>query len=91
MMFKLDEQIAHWSRIGLEPGDMLGSGTPGDWALGDFWGPIANETRAWLDHLATGKRCVLATPQEARANLETTLAIELAAESRKQVRLPLSR
>ncbi len=69
----------------------LGSGTPGDWALGDFWGPIANETRAWLDHLATGKKCVLATPQDARANLETTLAIELAAESGKQVKLPLSR
>lgn len=69
----------------------LGSGTPGDWALGDFWGPIANETRAWLDHLATGRKCVLATPREARANLETTLAIELAAESGKQVKLPLSR
>jgi len=27
----------------------LQSGTPGDWALGEFWGPIANETRAWLD------------------------------------------
>ena len=39
----------------------LQSGTPGDWALGDFWGPIANETRAWLDHLATGKPCVLVT------------------------------
>ena len=69
----------------------LGSGTPGDWALGDFWGPIANETRAWLDHLATGRKCVLATPQDARANLETTLAIELAAESGKQVKLPLSK
>ncbi len=68
----------------------MGSGTPGDWALGDFWGPIANETRAWLDHLATGKRCVLATPEEARANLETTLAIELAADSGRQVKLPLS-
>jgi len=68
----------------------LGSGTPGDWALGDLWGPIANETRAWLDHLATGKRCVLATPQDARATLETTFAIELAAESGKQVKLPLS-
>ena len=33
----------------------LQSGTPGDWALGEFWGPIANETRAWLDHLATGQ------------------------------------
>ena len=68
----------------------LNSGTPGDWALGDFWGPIANETRAWLDHLSTGKNCVLATPQEARANLETTLAIELAADTGRQVTLPLS-
>jgi predicted dehydrogenase len=68
----------------------LQSGTPGDWALGDFWGPIANETRAWLDHLATGKKCVLATPREARANLETTIAIELAAETGRTVKLPLS-
>ena len=34
MMFKIDEQIAHWSRIGLEPGDMLGTGTPGGVAAG---------------------------------------------------------
>lgn len=68
----------------------LASGTPGDWALGDFWGPIANETRAWLDHLTTGKKCVLATPQEARNNLEATLAIELAAESGDRVKLPLA-
>ena len=33
----------------------LQSGTPGDWALGEFWGPIANETRAWLDHLSHGQ------------------------------------
>ncbi|MBI3938420.1 MAG: Gfo/Idh/MocA family oxidoreductase, partial [Betaproteobacteria bacterium] len=50
----------------------LQSGTPGDWALGEFWGPIANETRAWLDHLAVGKPCVLATAREARDNLEAT-------------------
>jgi predicted dehydrogenase len=68
----------------------LQSGTPGDWALGDFWGPIANETRAWLDHLATGKPCVLATPREARATLEATLAIELSVESGLPVRLPLA-
>ncbi len=68
----------------------LQSGTPGDWALGEFWGPIANETRAWLDHLATGKPCVLATPREARATLETTLAIELSVESGQVVRLPLA-
>jgi len=68
----------------------LQSGTPGDWALGDFWGPIANETRAWLDHLATGKPCALATPREARATLEATLAIELSLESGQTVRLPMA-
>ena len=68
----------------------LQSGTPGDWALGDFWGPIANETRAWLDHLAVGKPCVLATPREARATLEVTLAIEHSAATGKPVTLPLA-
>ncbi len=69
----------------------LQSGTPGDWALGDFWGPIANETRAWLDHLSMGKPCVLATPQEARITLEATLAIEHSIASGKPVTLPLAR
>jgi len=68
----------------------LQSGTPGDWALGEFWGPIANETRAWLDHLAIGKPCVLATAPEARRTLEVTLAIERSAATRKPVALPLS-
>ncbi len=68
----------------------LGSGTPGDWALGDFWGPLANETRAWLDHLATGRQCVLATPREARVNLEATLAIQRSAASGSTVTLPLT-
>ena len=67
----------------------LSSGTPGDWALGDFIGPVATETRVWLDHLATGKACNLATPQIARANLEATLAIEQAARSGQVVKLPL--
>ena len=66
----------------------LQSGTPGDWALGDFWGPIANETRAWLDHLALGKPCALATARDARRTLEVTLAIEQSAKSRKPVALP---
>jgi predicted dehydrogenase len=67
----------------------LQSGTPGDWALGELWGPIPNETRAWLDHLALGKPCVLATPQEARATLEATLAIEYSMASGGAVTLPL--
>jgi len=68
----------------------LQSGTPGDWALGDFWGPVANETRAWLDHLAVGKRCALATAREARTTLEVTLAIEHSSATGKPVTLPLA-
>jgi len=68
----------------------LQSGTPGDWALGDFWGPVANETRAWLDHLAVGKPCALATAREARATLEVTLAIEHSLASGRAVHLPLA-
>jgi predicted dehydrogenase len=69
----------------------LQSGTPGDWALGDFWGPIANETRAWLDHLSMGRPCFLATPREARATLEATLAIEHSMAAGRPVTLPLAR
>lgn len=69
----------------------LGSNTPGDWAMGDFWGPLANETRAWLDYLATGNPTVQATPAQARVTLETTIAIVRAVESGKPVRLPLER
>jgi predicted dehydrogenase len=67
----------------------LQSGTPGDWAMGDLWGPIANETRAWLDHLALGRPCSLATAREARHTLEVTLAIERSAASGRPVALPL--
>lgn len=67
----------------------LSSGTPGDWALGDFIGPVAAESRAWLDHLSTGKACNLATPENARATLEATLAIERAALTGQTVPLPL--
>ncbi|MBI4192889.1 MAG: Gfo/Idh/MocA family oxidoreductase [Betaproteobacteria bacterium] len=67
----------------------LGSNAPGDWAVGDFWGPLANETRAWLDHLATGNPTVQTTPEQARMNLETTIAIVRAVETGKPIRLPL--
>ena len=67
----------------------LGSTTPGDWAAGEFWGPLANETRAWLDHLVTGNPIVHTTPEQARINLETTIAIVRAVETGKPVRLPL--
>jgi predicted dehydrogenase len=67
----------------------LGSNSAGDWAVGDFWGPLGNETRAWLDHLATGAPTIHTTPEQARINLETTIAIEKAVECGHPVRLPL--
>lgn len=67
----------------------LSSGTPGDWALGEFIGPLPAETRAWLDHLAVGKTCNLAQPHTARHTLEVTLAIQRAAETGQTVSLPL--
>ena len=67
----------------------LGSNTAGDWAVGDFWGPLGNETRSWLDSLVTGQLTVHTTPEQARVNLETTLAIERAVATGEPVRLPL--
>ena len=51
----------------------LGSNSAGDWAVGDFWGPLGNETRAWLDFLATGRPSIHATPEEAHAQPQNHL------------------
>lgn len=67
----------------------LGSNTAGDWAVGEFWGPLANETRAWLDSLVTQAPTVHATPEQAMVNLQTTIAIERSVATGKPVRLPL--
>jgi predicted dehydrogenase len=67
----------------------LGSNTGGDWAVGNFWGPLANETRAWLDYLATGAPTIHTTPQQARITLETTIAIVRAVETGQSIKLPL--
>jgi len=67
----------------------LGTSSSGDFALGDFWGPQADETRSWLDYLSTGRPCILPRPEEALKTLEVTLAIEQAARTKESVRLPL--
>ena len=82
----LEQYVEHIAFV--QPG--IHGRAPGDWALGDLWGPTASETRAWLDYLTTGKPCVIATPAEARTTLETTLAIELSSHSGRQVQLPMS-
>jgi predicted dehydrogenase len=64
------------------------SNSSGDWAVGDYWGPIANETRSWIDHLVTGRPCAHTTAREGRLTLEVTLAIEHAARTGEAVKLP---
>jgi len=71
------------------PFAFLGSNTAGDWALGEFWGPLANETRSWLDSLVTGADTAHCTPASALVNLETTIAMERSARSGQAIRLPL--
>lgn len=66
-----------------------GSNPSGDWAIGDYWGPLGTETRSWLDHLVTGNPTPHATPAQARLTLETTVAIERAVATGQSVRLPI--
>lgn len=54
----------------------LGSRTTGEWVGDTMFGRLANETRAWIDHLITGTECHLTTVREAHTVLAVTLAIE---------------
>ena len=59
MMYHIDRQIAHWSQIGLEPGDMLGTGTPGGVAAGrkpdqeQWWLKSGDVVEVEVDKLGT--------------------------------------
>lgn len=54
----------------------LGSAMPGDWAVGDFVGPMRDETRLFLERVTTGKDVPLCDAETGRAVLELTLAME---------------
>ena len=65
----------------------LGSRTSGEWAGGTMFGRVADETRAWLDHLCVGGPCHLTTAREARTTLSVTLAIDEAAATGRVITL----
>lgn len=65
----------------------LSSSFPGSWHLGDYWGPVADESRVWLDHLSRGRPCPMTTAPEALQTLEITLAIEESVRTGESVRL----
>ncbi|MDH4117592.1 MAG: Gfo/Idh/MocA family oxidoreductase [Acidimicrobiia bacterium] len=65
----------------------LGSRTSGEWALGNMFGRVADETRAWIEHLTTGAPCHITTGAEARTVLAVTLAIEESVRTGERVKL----
>src|SRR4051794_19211218 len=69
--------------------DFLGSYPPGDMALGELRGPMADETMSWLNRVALGLPTPAATIEEAHKNLMLTKALDLSAKTRQPVKLPL--
>jgi len=59
----------------------LGSRTSGEWVGDTMFGRVADETRAWLDHLAVGGPCHITPARDARQTLQITLAIDESART----------
>jgi myo-inositol 2-dehydrogenase/D-chiro-inositol 1-dehydrogenase len=70
--------------------DFLGGYIAGDVALGELWGPLRDETFAWLNRISLGQRTHHATAAEAHNRLMLTKAIDLSARLRREVELPIS-
>ena len=63
---------------------------PGDWAMGDFYGPMRDETRLFLERVTTGREIPLCGGESGRAVLELAMAMEKSAkEGGSLVELPL--
>jgi myo-inositol 2-dehydrogenase / D-chiro-inositol 1-dehydrogenase len=69
--------------------DFLGSYPPGDMALGELRGPMADETVSWLNRVSLGLPTPAATAREAHRNLMLTKALDLSAKRKAAVVLPL--
>jgi myo-inositol 2-dehydrogenase / D-chiro-inositol 1-dehydrogenase len=69
--------------------DFMGSYPPGDMALGELRGPMAEETDSWLSRIALGLPTAAATVEEAHRNLMLTKALDLSAKRKQAVKLPL--
>jgi predicted dehydrogenase len=69
--------------------DFMGSYPPGDMALGELRGPMADETVSWLTRVSMGLPTAAATVEEAHRNLMLTKALDLSATRKAPVKLPL--
>jgi hypothetical protein len=69
--------------------DFMGSYPPGDMALGELRGPMADETVSWLNRMSLGVPTPAATAAEAHNRLMLTKALDLSAKLKASVPLPL--
>jgi len=63
---------------------------PGNVALGELWGPMREETNAWISRLTLGHPTPHATAAEAHDRLMLTKALDLSARRRRPVALPIT-
>jgi myo-inositol 2-dehydrogenase/D-chiro-inositol 1-dehydrogenase len=69
--------------------DFLGSIPFGETAIGQFWGPVREETVSWFQRLYMGQATPHTTAREGHENLLLCLAIDLAAKRGEKLALPL--
>lgn len=82
---QMEGYLPHQSRLV----DFLGSYPPGDVAFGELWGPMRDETVAWLDRVSMGVPTPHATAREAHHRLMVSKAFDLSARKKAPVSLPL--
>ncbi|MFQ5861264.1 MAG: Gfo/Idh/MocA family protein [Dehalococcoidia bacterium] len=68
----------------------MGTAMPGEWALGEFWGPMKEETSSFISAVTAGRPAPLATGEQGRQALELTLAADRSAQEGRPVGLPLT-
>lgn len=67
----------------------LTSYPPGDVVMNQVWGPMREETHAWLDRIYMGLETPHATAAEGHRNLMMTMAMDLSAKRKQPVSLPV--
>lgn len=68
--------------------DYLASAPPGDLWGGQLWGPMREETSAWLARLVDGAVTPHATAEDGHRALLLTMAVDLSAARRAELALP---
>ena len=70
--------------------DFLESYPPGNIAFGELWGPMREETNAWLSRVALGLPTPHATAADGHDRLMLTKALDLSARRRRPVTVPIT-